>query len=55
MVSDISKVLPTGAGFNALHAAFGGHNPGVEPLLVLVVWAVGSASLPVVSSGGSDG
>jgi ABC-2 type transport system permease protein len=42
LVSDISKVLPTGAGFTALHAAFGGQTPGVEPLLVLVVWAVGS-------------
>jgi ABC-2 type transport system permease protein len=42
VIQDIAKVLPTGAGFNALHAAFGGHSPGVEPLLVLAVWAVGS-------------
>ena len=42
VVSDIAKVLPTGAGFNALHAAFGGHTPGVGPLLVLAVWAVGT-------------
>ncbi len=42
LVSDISKVLPTGAGFTALHAAFGSQTPGIEPLLVLAVWAVGS-------------
>ena len=42
LIQDIAKALPTGAGFNALHAAFGGHSPGVEPLLVLAVWAVGS-------------
>jgi ABC-2 type transport system permease protein len=42
LITDISKVLPTGAGFNALHAAFAGHSPGIEPLLVLVVWAFGS-------------
>ena len=42
VIQDIGKVLPTGAGFNALHAAFGGQSPGPEPLLVLAVWAVGS-------------
>jgi ABC-2 type transport system permease protein len=42
VIQDISKALPTGAGFNALHAAFGGQSPGVEPLLVLAAWAVGS-------------
>jgi ABC-2 type transport system permease protein len=42
VIQDISKALPTGAGFNALHAAFGGHSPGVEPLVVLAVWAVGA-------------
>jgi ABC-2 type transport system permease protein len=42
LITDIAKVLPTGAGFNALHAAFGGHSPGVEPLLVLAAWALGS-------------
>jgi len=42
LIQDIAKALPTGAGFNALHAGFGGHSPGVEPLLVLAVWAVGS-------------
>jgi ABC-2 type transport system permease protein len=42
VIADIAKGLPTGAGFNALHAAFGGHSPGVEPLLVLAAWAVGS-------------
>lgn len=40
VVTTISKVLPTGAGFNALHAAFTGHSPGAEPLLVLAAWAV---------------
>ena len=42
MISDIAKALPTGAGFNALHASFGGQSPGVQPLLVLAVWAVGT-------------
>jgi ABC-2 type transport system permease protein len=42
VITDIAKVLPTGAGFNALHATFGGHSPGVEPLLVLAAWAVGA-------------
>jgi ABC-2 type transport system permease protein len=42
LITDIAKVLPTGVGFTALHNAFGGHSPGVEPLLVLAVWAVGS-------------
>jgi ABC-2 type transport system permease protein len=40
LVNTIAKVLPTGAGFNALHAAFGGHSPGAEPLLVLAGWAI---------------
>ena len=40
LVNDIAKVLPTGAGFNALHAAFGGRSPGAGPLLVLVGWAL---------------
>jgi len=39
-LNDIAKVVPTGAGFNALHASFLGHSPGVEPLLVLAGWAV---------------
>jgi ABC-type multidrug transport system permease subunit len=42
LVTDIARVLPTGAGFNALHASFLGHSPGVEPLLVLAGWAVGT-------------
>jgi ABC-2 type transport system permease protein len=45
LISDIAKVLPTGVGFTALHDAFGGHSPGVEPLLVLAAWAVGSCFL----------
>ena len=40
VISEIAKVLPTGAGFNALHASFLGHSPGAEPLLVLAGWAV---------------
>lgn len=39
-ITAISKVLPTGAGFNALHGAFTGHSPGAEPLLVLAGWAL---------------
>jgi ABC-2 type transport system permease protein len=35
----ISRALPTGAGFTALHAAFTGQSPGAEPLLVLAGWA----------------
>lgn len=36
----IAKVIPTGAGFNALHAAFTGHSPGAEPLIVLAGWTI---------------
>jgi len=39
-LNDIAKVVPTGAGFDALHASFLGHSPGVEPLLVLAGWAI---------------
>jgi ABC-2 type transport system permease protein len=39
-LNDIAKVVPTGVGFNALHASFLGHSPGVEPLLVLAGWAI---------------
>jgi len=39
-LTDIAKVVPTGAGFNALHASFLGHSPGVEPFLVLAGWAI---------------
>lgn len=45
VITDFSKLLPTGAGFNALHATFGGQSPGVEPLVVLAVWAVGASVL----------
>jgi ABC-2 type transport system permease protein len=41
VLTTIAKVIPTGAGFNALHASFLGHSPGVEPLLVLAAWAIG--------------
>jgi ABC-2 type transport system permease protein len=41
LITDLAKVLPTGAGFNALHATFTGHSPGVESLLVLAGWAIG--------------
>ena len=40
LIDEIAKVLPTGAGFNALHASFLGHSPGVVPFLVLAGWAV---------------
>ena len=40
LITDIAKVLPTGAGFNALHATFGGQSPGVLPFLVLVGWVI---------------
>jgi ABC-2 type transport system permease protein len=40
LINEIAKLLPTGAGFNALHTAFGGHSPGAEPLLVLAGWAI---------------
>jgi ABC-2 type transport system permease protein len=39
-LSDIARFVPTGAGFNALHAAFLGQPVGVEPVLVLAGWAV---------------
>jgi ABC-2 type transport system permease protein len=40
VIQQLAKVLPTGAGFNALHASFGGHSVGVGPLLVLAGWAI---------------
>jgi ABC-2 type transport system permease protein len=39
-LNDIAKVIPTGAGFNAIHASFLGQSPGVMPFLVLAGWAV---------------
>lgn len=41
----IARALPTGAGYNALHASFTGHSPTAEPLLVLAGWAVVSVLL----------
>lgn len=43
VISDLAKVLPTGAGFTALHAAFSGQSPGLRPLLVLAAWAIGAS------------
>jgi ABC-2 type transport system permease protein len=40
VITEIAKLLPTGAGFNALHASFAGRSPGAGPLLVLAAWAV---------------
>lgn len=42
-ITTIAKVLPTGAGVNALHAAFTGTSPGAEPLLVLAGWALATS------------
>lgn len=42
VVTVLSKMLPTGAGFNALHAAFTGGSPSVESMLALAGWAVAS-------------
>jgi ABC-2 type transport system permease protein len=41
VLTTIAKVIPTGAGFNALHASFLGHSPGIDPMLVLAAWAIG--------------
>jgi ABC-2 type transport system permease protein len=41
VVHQIAKALPTGAGYNAVHATFTGHSPGAGPLLVLAAWAIG--------------
>jgi ABC-2 type transport system permease protein len=43
LITDISKVLPTGAGWGALHASFLGRSPGLESLLVLLGWAIGTS------------
>jgi ABC-2 type transport system permease protein len=40
VVHQIAKVLPTGAGYNAVHTAFTGHSPSAWPLLVLAAWAI---------------
>jgi ABC-2 type transport system permease protein len=45
LITTISKILPTGVGFTAVHDAFMGHFPGAEPLLVLAAWAVGCCML----------
>jgi ABC-2 type transport system permease protein len=39
-ITAISKVLPTGAAFNALHASFSGRAPSLDSLLVLAGWAL---------------
>jgi ABC-2 type transport system permease protein len=39
-IDQISKALPSGAAFNALHASFAGKFPGGEALGVLAAWAV---------------
>jgi ABC-2 type transport system permease protein len=39
-LDDIAKVVPTGAGFNAIHASFLGQSPGVEPFFVLAGWTI---------------
>lgn len=41
VVHQIAEGLPTGAGYNAVHATFTGHSPGAGPLLVLAAWAIG--------------
>lgn len=41
IVHQIAKLLPTGSGVNAVHAAFTGRSPGIEPLLVLAAWTIG--------------
>lgn len=40
VITEVSKLLPTGAGFNALHAAFTGQSPDFGALLVLAGWAL---------------
>jgi ABC-2 type transport system permease protein len=45
VIREMAKVLPTGAAFNALHAAFTGGSLGAGPLLVLAGWAAGSSLL----------
>lgn len=45
LITTISKVLPTGVGYTAVNAAFTGHSPGAEPLLVLAAWAVVCSAL----------
>jgi ABC-2 type transport system permease protein len=38
-IHELARLLPTGAGYSALHASFAGHSPGAGPLLVLAGWA----------------
>jgi ABC-2 type transport system permease protein len=40
LIHTIAKILPTGAGFNALHSTFTGHSASAQSLLVLVAWAI---------------
>ena len=43
-ITKISTLLPTGAGFEALHASFTGHHPSLKSLLVLTGWALLSST-----------
>ena len=45
LITTISKILPTGVGYTAVQAAFSGHSPGAEPLIVLAAWAVVCSAL----------
>jgi ABC-2 type transport system permease protein len=47
VIQEVSKLLPTGAGFNALHAAFTGQPADVGALLVLAGWSLGTGLLAV--------
>jgi ABC-2 type transport system permease protein len=40
VLDDIAQVMPTGAGFNALHASFLGQSPSALPFLVLAGWTI---------------
>jgi ABC-2 type transport system permease protein len=47
VLSKIAKALPSGAGFDAIHASLGGHFPGWAALGVLAAYAVASSAIAV--------
>ena len=47
VIRQIAKALPSGAGFDAIHASLGGHFPGWAALGVLVAYAVVLSTIAV--------
>jgi ABC-2 type transport system permease protein len=46
-IDEISRALPSGAAFDALHASLAGHSPGGEALGLLLAYAVVSSAIAI--------